>query len=43
VFIVAALLWGIVVDGYRPLSTDLIGVACCLVGVGVIVIGARGA
>ena len=41
VFIVVALLWGIVVDGYRPLPTDLIGVSCCLVGVGVIVIGAR--
>ena len=41
VFIVAALLWGIVVDGYRPLTTDLLGVSFCLVGVGVIVVGAR--
>jgi small multidrug resistance family-3 protein len=41
VFIVAALLWGVLVDGYRPLPTDLIGVSFCLVGVGVIVVGAR--
>lgn len=40
VFIVAALVWGILVDGYRPLPTDLIGVSLCLVGVAVIVVGA---
>jgi small multidrug resistance family-3 protein len=42
VFIVAALLWGVLVDGYRPLPTDLIGASVCLVGVGSIMIGARG-
>jgi small multidrug resistance family-3 protein len=37
VFIALALLWGVVVDGFRPDRYDLLGAAICLVGVAVIV------
>ncbi|HZG62685.1 MAG TPA: YnfA family protein [Rubrobacteraceae bacterium] len=33
VFIALALLWGIVVDGFRPDRWDLLGAAICVVGV----------
>ncbi len=36
VFILGALLWGVLVDKFRPDRWDLIGVAICLVGVLVI-------
>ena len=37
IFIVLALLWGIVVDGFRPDSWDLLGAALCFLGVLVMV------
>lgn len=39
VFIVGALVWGVVVDRFRPDRWDLIGVGICLVGVLVIMFG----
>jgi small multidrug resistance family-3 protein len=36
VFVAGSLVWGRVVDGYRPDRFDIIGSAVCLVGVGVI-------
>jgi small multidrug resistance family-3 protein len=41
VFIVAALVWGVVVDGYRPDRFDLLGAGCCLIGVAVIMYAPR--
>jgi small multidrug resistance family-3 protein len=35
VFVAGALLWGIVVDGFRPDRWDLAGAALCLLGVAV--------
>ena len=37
IFIALALLWGIVVDGFRPDRWDLMGAAICIVGVLVMV------
>jgi small multidrug resistance family-3 protein len=42
VFIVLALTWGAVFDGFRPDRWDLIGAAICLAGVGLIFFGPRG-
>lgn len=39
VFILGALIWGVVVDKFRPDRWDLIGVGICLVGVAVIMYG----
>ena len=39
VYITVALLWLWAVDGIRPVSTDLIGVALCLAGMAVIMFG----
>ncbi|TQM84493.1 small multidrug resistance family-3 protein [Saccharothrix saharensis] len=39
VFIIGALIWGVVVDKFRPDRWDLIGVGICLVGVLVIMFG----
>jgi small multidrug resistance family-3 protein len=36
VFVAGSLLWGVLVDGYRPDRFDLLGAAVCLVGVAVI-------
>jgi small multidrug resistance family-3 protein len=36
VFVAGSLLWGIVVDGFRPDRWDLIGASLCLAGVAVI-------
>lgn len=36
VFIVGSIAWGMAFDGFRPDRYDLIGVAICLVGIGVI-------
>ena len=41
VFVVGSLLWGVVLDGFRPDRFDLIGAALCLVGVVVIMYGPR--
>ncbi|MEO7664974.1 MAG: YnfA family protein [Candidatus Limnocylindrales bacterium] len=41
VFIVGSLAWGVVADGFRPDRWDLIGAAICLLGVSVIMFGAR--
>ena len=42
VFIALALLWGVVVDGFRPDRWDLLGAAICLAGVLVMVAPPRG-
>lgn len=41
VFVVGSLLWGVVLDGFRPGRFDLIGAALCLVGVVVIMYAPR--
>ena len=42
VFVAGSLLWGMVLDGFRPDRYDLIGAAICLVGVAVIMYSPRG-
>jgi small multidrug resistance family-3 protein len=42
VFVAGSLLWGVVLDGYRPDRWDLIGATVCLAGVGLIMYGPRG-
>ncbi len=42
IFIVMALAWGYVVDGFRPDRWDLLGGGVCLVGVLIIFFGPRG-
>lgn len=41
VFVAGSLLWGVVVDGFRPDRWDLTGAAICLVGVGLIMYAPR--
>lgn len=41
VFVAGSLLWGVLLDGFRPDRWDLIGAALCLVGVGVIMYAPR--
>lgn len=41
VFVAGSLIWGVVLDGYRPDRFDLIGAAICLLGVGVIMYAPR--
>ena len=41
VFVVGSLLWGVVLDGFRPDRFDLIGAALCLLGVVVIMYAPR--
>ena len=41
-FVAASLLWGVVVDGFRPDRFDVVGALVCLVGVGVIMYAPRG-
>jgi small multidrug resistance family-3 protein len=43
VFVAGSLLWGVLVDKFRPDRFDLIGAALCLVGVAVIMYTPRGA
>lgn len=43
VFVVGSLVWGVVVDGFRPDRFDVIGALVCLVGVAVIMYGPRAA
>jgi small multidrug resistance family-3 protein len=42
IFIALALLWGMVVDGFRPDRWDLLGASICVVGVLVMLAPARG-
>jgi small multidrug resistance family-3 protein len=41
VFVVGSLLWGVLVDGFRPDRYDIIGAAICLIGVAVIMFAPR--
>ncbi len=43
VFVAGSLLWGMLVDGFRPDRWDLAGAALCLVGVAVIMYAPRNA
>jgi small multidrug resistance family-3 protein len=43
VFVVGSLVWGTVVDRFRPDRFDIAGALICLVGVAVIMYGPRGA
>lgn len=38
VFIAGSLAWGIVVDGFRPTTWDIVGSAIALVGAGIIIL-----
>lgn len=42
VFVAGALVWGIVVDRFRPDRWDVVGAAICLLGVAVIMYAPRG-
>lgn len=42
IYIVTSLLWLWIVEGARPERADLIGALLCLVGAGIILMGARG-
>jgi small multidrug resistance family-3 protein len=42
IFVAGSLIWGVVVDRFRPDRYDLIGAAICLVGVAVIMYAPRG-
>ena len=42
VFVAGSLLWGVVVDGFRPDRYDIVGALVCLVGVAVIMYAPRG-
>ncbi len=42
IFIALALLWGIIIDGFRPDRWDLFGAAICVIGVVVMVAPSRG-
>ena len=42
VFVAGSLVWGVVLDGFRPDRWDLIGAGLCLVGVAVIMYAPRG-
>lgn len=41
VFVAGSLLWGVVMDGYRPDRYDIIGALICLAGVAVIMYAPR--
>jgi small multidrug resistance family-3 protein len=41
VFVAGSLLWGVLLDGYRPDRFDLLGAVVCLVGVAVIMYAPR--
>ncbi|WP_191565027.1 YnfA family protein [Janibacter melonis] len=43
IFVAGSLLWGMVVDGFRPDRFDVAGALVCLVGVGLIMYAPRGA
>lgn len=41
IFVAGSLLWGVLVDGFRPDRFDVVGAAVCIVGVGVIMLAPR--
>ena len=41
VFVAGSLVWGMVVDGFRPDRFDVLGALCCLVGVAIIMYAPR--
>ena len=41
VFVFGSLLWGVVIDGFRPDRLDLVGAATCLVGAAIIISAPR--
>ena len=41
IYIVAALLWAVLMEGLRLTAADIAGATLCLLGAGVIVLGAR--
>jgi len=41
VFVAGSLLWGVVVDGFKPDRFDVVGAAVCLVGVAIIMYAPR--
>ncbi|MCG6492981.1 YnfA family protein [Kitasatospora sp. A2-31] len=41
VFVAGSLLWGVLVDGFRPTRHDVLGALICLAGVAVIMYGPR--
>jgi small multidrug resistance family-3 protein len=43
VFVAGSLVWGVVLDGFRPDRWDIVGALVCLAGVGVIMFAPRGA
>jgi small multidrug resistance family-3 protein len=42
IFIALSLMWGIIVDGFRPDRYDLLGVLICVIGVVVMIAPSRG-
>lgn len=42
VFVAGSLVWGMILDGYRPDRFDVTGAAICLAGVGIIMYAPRG-
>lgn len=42
VFVAGSLLWGVLVDGFRPDRFDIAGAVVCLIGVAVIMYAPRG-
>jgi small multidrug resistance family-3 protein len=42
VFVAGSLIWGTLVDGFRPDRWDMIGAVVCLAGVGIIMYAPRG-
>ncbi|MQA11386.1 MAG: YnfA family protein [Pseudonocardiaceae bacterium] len=43
VFVAGSLLWGVIMDGFRPDRYDIVGAVICLAGVAVIMYSPRGA
>ncbi|THG29902.1 YnfA family protein [Naasia lichenicola] len=43
VFVAGSLVWGLIVDGFKPDRWDIIGAVICIVGVAVIMFGPRAA
>lgn len=41
VFVAGSLIWGVVMDGYRPDRYDILGAAICVIGVAVIMYAPR--
>ena len=42
IFVAGSLLWGVIVDGFRPDRWDIAGAALCLIGVAFIMYAPRG-